>query len=322
MNKAIKITLNTLLFLLIAGFGTYMIYSMISQDDAPQGGVGTDEKGVVSPYKQVGRFDTPSPIRSFYIHHDTIYTALSDRVSLFDLQGKQLSDFEISSHARDMVVEGHTLYLLFPAHIELYSLEGAKRGEWAACSENSDYYSLTVTEEYVFVTDAANKLIWQLNKQGQLIRYIKSPQGFIIPSTSFDIIHIRDTLYCVNSGRHQIESYTLDGAFIASFGVAGAQAGAFAGCCNPSYLAPSAQGHILTSEKGAPRISCYGTDGRFRTILFDSHALGGGSTAFQMQTYGEKMVLANKRTILVYRIDPTLSGGSCMGCEAECPLRR
>ena len=330
MNKTFKIALNIQLLILIAGFGYYMVHSIMSEEKTTPNDVENVESTFTSPYKQTNSFDAASEIICFDIYENRIYVAQNDRVSVFDLAGIHQNDFEIEPNVRDIVVDcrdgacpvSTTIYLLYPTLIDLYSFDGQKKGSWEACSDNSDYCTLTATKDYVFVTDAANKLIWQYDKQGQLVRYIKSPEGFIIPSYSFDIISINDTIYCSNSGRYKIESYTLDGDFITSFGESGVQAGAFTGCCNPVYLEKTSNGNILTSEKGNPRISCYGKDGKFRTILFNSKMLGGGTTACEMHVLGENIYIASRKTILVYSFDPTLSEKSCSGCEEECPLRK
>ena len=293
----------------------------MSEEKMMQSSEENAENAFVSPYKKINSFDAAAEIICFDIYENMMYAALSDRVSVFDLLGKHQRDFKIAPDVRDIVVENN-IYLLYPTRIAVYAFDRQKKGEWEACSNNSDYCAITVSKDYIFVTDVENKNIVQYDKQGQLVRFIKSPDGFIIPSYSFDIININDTIYCSNSGRHTIESYTLDGEFIASFGERGTQAGAFAGCCNPAYLAKSANGHILTSEKGNPRISCYGKDGKFRTILFDNHTLGGGTTAYQMRVSGENIYIASKKTIAVYSFDSTLSEKSCVGCKQECPLRK
>ena len=320
MNKTLKITLNILLFILIAGFGYYMLRSIISDENATQSGNENAENTFVSPYTKTNSFDADSEILSFDIYENAVYAALSDRVSVFDLSGKHQFDVAITANPRDITVDETAIYLLYPTEIHVYSFGGQKTDEWQACSDNSDYCAFTTTKDYVFVTDAANKEIVQYDKQGALVRFIKSPQGFIIPSYAFDIISINDTIYCANSGRHKIESYTLDGKFIASFGKSGAGAGAFAGCCNPVYLAESFGGHILTSEKGNPRISSYARDGKFRTILFDANMLGGGTIAYEMQVSGENIYIASKKTISVYGFDKTRCVFTEKSC-GDCPMR-
>jgi len=319
MNKILKIALNILIFVLIAGFGYYMIHSSMSEKPAVQPDGEKQENTFVSPYKKTNSIDAASDILCFDVCDNAIYVALSGKVSVFDLSGKHQRDFETGGDVRDLLVDGTAIYLLYPAGIDLYAFDGQKTGGWEACSNNSDYCSFTVTKDCVFVADAENKNIVQYSKQGQLMRFIESPEGFIIPSYSFGIININDTVYCSNSGRHKIESYTPDGKFIASFGTTGTQAGAFAGCCNPVYLAKSSGGNILTSEKGNPRISCYGKDGKFRAVLFDSKMLGGGNAAYRMRVSGKNLYIASGKTISVYGIDAvSATEKPCAGCEEEC----
>jgi len=318
MNKPLKMALNILIFALIAGFGYYIIHSMRSNEKNSLPNV---ENTFVSPYKMTHSFDVDSDILSFYIFEHKIYIASVDKISIFDLLGNHQRDFVVKSGIRDITVDHSAIYVLYPTEIILYAFNGQKKHEWQACSDNSDYCALTTTKNFVFVTDAENKNIVQYDKEGRLVRFIRSPNGFIIPSYTFDIININDTIYTANSGRHRIESYTLEGEFITSFGKSGAQAGAFAGCCNPVYLAQTATGNILTSEKGNPRISSYGRDGKFRTILFDAEMLGGGTAAYKMQTFGENIYIANKKTISVYSFDATLSERACVNSCAGCPFR-
>ena len=325
MNKTLKIILNLLIFALIAGFGYYMVRSTMADERALS--ANGAENTFVSPYKEVQRFEMAANIVNFTIYDDKMYVVLADRIAVYDLSGGHQRDFTIRANARDIAIDKATIYLLYPTQIDLYTLDGQSKGGWNACSDNSDYCAFTTARDYVFVTDASNKLIVQYDKQGHLVRFIKSPDGFVIPSYAFDILNINDTIYTSNSGRHKIESYTLDGRFITSFGVSGSGAGAFAGCCNPVYLAKTFGGHILTSEKGNPRISTYTREGKFRTILFDSEMLGGGTDAYRMRVWGEDIYIAGRRAITAYRMDATDgvcrdtrpcastgTGKSCKGC--------
>jgi hypothetical protein len=259
-------------------------------------------------YKKINRIDATSNILCFYIYDQKVFVVLKDKISVSDLLGKYQRDIDIDLNCRNIVVDNTTIYLLYHARIDLYNFNGEKINEWYACSDNSDYCSFAVTEEYIFVTDAENKHIVQYDKEGQLVRFINSPTGFIIPSYSFGIICINDTIYCSNSGRHKIESYTLDGKFIASFGKSGIEAGAFAGCCNPVYLEKSKNGDILTSEKGIPRISSYRRNGKFHTILFDREMLGRGTSAYKMRVWDENIYIASGKTITVYSMKNNFSG--------------
>ena len=280
-------------------------------------------KETISPYKLVSSFSTPDKIEGFELYDDKLLVAASGNISIYDRRGTLLHYFAVDSNPRDIAVDNHLIYLLFPTRIEVYNEEGKRLRGWEACSGQSDYCSFVVASSAVFVTDAANKNICKYTTDGDFVTLIQSPNNFIIPSYTFGITHINGTIYCSNSGRHQIESYTFDGEYIGSFGKAGGATGMFCGCCNPVHLIHTPTGEIITSEKGNPRISCYSADGRFRGLLLDSKALGGGNTAYEIKVHGDQLFVAGKNRIDTFRYDKTLAARTaCAGCGVNCPLRK
>jgi hypothetical protein len=323
MKKGIKITINILIFLLIGGFAWYMIRTVSKGEPPVEQSEVAEKDNFVSPYKLISSFNIKGTISSFDFYNEHIYLSAKDSVFVFDVSGKALNKFSIDSHNRDMAIADDLIYLLYPTKIEVYRLSGEKLKEWEACSDNSDYCDMALSADYVFVTDVENKNICQYTKDGNFIKFIKSPNGFIIPSYSFDIININDTLYCANSGRHLIESYTINGEYITAFGKSGEEAGAFAGCCNPAYLAKTSRGDILTSEKGNPRISCYDKSGKFRTILLNDVMLGGGTSAYEVKSFDDYLLVAGKDKISVFQFDANaVKHSACASCTADCPLRK
>jgi hypothetical protein len=96
-----------------------------------------------------------------------------------------------------------------------------------------------------------------------------------------------------------VETYTFNGNFIGTFGKAGFEAGAFAGCCNPAYISFRPDGTLITSEKGNPRVSGFDRDGKFKEILLNSKMLGGGSKACEVKATDNKLFVAAKNKIRV-----------------------
>ena len=241
---------------------------------------------------------------------------------MYGLSGELQTNFSTPSDLRDISIYDGFIYALYPSRIEVYNRQGDIVREWDACSENSDYCSFTVCQAGVFVTDAANKNICKYHLDGTLARFIQSPKGFIVPSYCFGITYMDGTIYCSNPGRHLVESYTTEGEFIASFGKSGAEAGSFSGCCNPAILTPSNHGELLTSEKGIPRISCYRTDGKFRSVLLDSKALGRGHEAYNVRVMKDKLIVAGGNKVSVFQYDKRLSSQTeCGQCDVDCPLK-
>ena len=283
----------------------------------------SQKEDFTSPYKLVSSFSVPDSIEAFELAGDNIVVAASNNIFIYNRQGSLLNNFAVGSNLRDIATDNENVYLLFPTHIEVYNRNGEWLREWEACSDQSDYCSMTVAPGAVFVTDAANKNICKYTTEGNFVKFIQSPNGFIIPSYTFGITYTNETIYCSNSGRHQIEKYSIDGEYIGSFGEAGGATGRFCGCCNPVHLSYTSTGEIITSEKGNPRISCYGADGKFRSLLLDSKSLGGGNTAYDIKIDDDKLLIAGKNLISTFQYDKILAAKTaCSDCGINCPLRK
>ena len=298
MGKILKITLNIAIFLIVAGFVGYMI-CLVNKEEITYA-ENLQEAPFTGSYIQVSSFDLPQEINRFELHDNKLFITAGESVYIYDTKGNQLAIFPVKQHVRDITVEDEKIYLLYPTFIEVYTANGELSHTWEACSELSDYCSFALAGDFLFVTDAENKNICKYSKEGNFVKFIQSPRGFIIPSYSFDIENWNDTIYCANSGRHLIEAYTLDGNFIAAFGGQGGEPGSFAGCCNPVYISFTSEGKLITSEKGNPRISIFERNGNFKELLLNSRLLGGGNKAYEVRTNGEQLFVVGKNKITVY----------------------
>jgi len=314
-------------FLSIVGTGVWKMFSRpedLFSDSKRLKGLKLlrEDEDFVSPYRRTFGFVTPDEITAFDVEGGSIYVATPNNIYVYGMSGELQTNFSIPSDMRDMTLYQGKVYVLFANRIEVYNRNGDVVQEWSACSENSDYCSMAVCEAGIFVTDASNKNICKYNLDGTLARFINSPKGFVVPSYCFGIMVMGDRMYCSNPGRHQVETYTLEGEYITAFGKSGAAAGSFSGCCNPVYLTPSNNGELLTSEKGIPRISCYSKDGKFRSVLLDSKALGGGHAAYEMRIMKDKLVVAGGNKVSVYQYNKNQSQQTqCGQCTEDCPLK-
>jgi hypothetical protein len=141
---------------------------------------------------------------------------------------------------------------------------GKQIGEWGPYEINSIFVSVAANRHRVAVTDAANKVVFVMRKDGEVIGLIgKVFRKFIIPSFYFDVaLTDADTMFVANTGYHRIEKWTTTGMFISEFGKPGTSPDEFNACCNPAHFA-LIPGGFVTAEKGLNRIKILGTDGGF-----------------------------------------------------------
>lgn len=281
-----------------------------------------EDESFVSPYRRTFGFVAPDEITAFDVDGGSIFVATPNNIYVYGLSGELQTNFPIPSDLRDLTIYEDKVYALFPTRVGVYNRQGDELQSWDACSDNSDYCSLAVCKEGVFVTDASNKNICKYNLDGSLSKFINSPKGFIVPSYCFAITAMDGKIICSNPGRHIIEEYTTDGEFLTSFGKSGAGKGEFSGCCNPAIIAPANGGELLTSEKGIPRVSCYDKDGKFRSILLDSKALGGGHNAYDIRVMKDKLIAVGGDKVSVFQYNKNMSQQTeCGQCDKDCPLK-
>jgi hypothetical protein len=300
MDKKIKIAINFGVLVLIVGFVWYISSSTNANEQKTR--ILVQEDDFETDYVLATSFDLRNEINRFDLYDDKLFVSVAETVYILDIYGNQISNFSVDADVRDIAAKENEVYILYPTYINVYSTSGELQRYWAACSNESDYCSFTVTDDAVFVTDAANKEVHKYTTDGMIEQFIRSPIGFVIPSYSFDVAVFNDTLYVTNSGRHIIEKYTLDGKYISSFGKPGVEKGSFAGCCNPVYISFAPDGSLVTSEKGNPRISNFARSGTFNSVWLNDIMLGGSRAARQAIATDDKLFVAIDNKITVFNI--------------------
>ncbi len=144
--------------------------------------------------------------------------------------------------------------------------------------ERAVIVSLAATDDYLFVSDAGNRVVWRYDrgdfstppiKIGEASEVTGAP-GLVTPSPYLDILIDRDGLLrVVNPGKLRVETYSLDGDFgrNSTWGKSGPTPADFVGCCNPVHLAQLPNGKFVTSEKGSPRVKIYSQAGQFECVV-------------------------------------------------------
>jgi hypothetical protein len=234
---------------------------------------------------------------------DHIYICGENKVEIYDPAGRLDNEFPIEGTAQCIQVAADgKIYLGMQDHLEIFDHRGMLLKKWKSFGDKSIITSIAVTDKYVFIADAGNKVAWVYDLSGHFLKKTgeKDPEkgipGFVIPSPYFDLGMGRNgELWIVNPGRHRLEKYNYDGDLISSWGAASMTMEGFCGCCNPSDFAMLSDGSFVTSEKGIERIKLYWPDGTFRGVV-------AGPDAFIEGTRGLDLAVDSKDHIFV--LDP------------------
>jgi len=193
-------------------------------------------------------------------------------------------------------------YIGMGDHIAVYDNSGHLQSRINLNAGSSLTTSITLSEKYIYVADAGEHIVRQLDRMGNLVQYIgekdttRDIPGFVIPSPYFDVAIDPDKyLWVVNPGRHSLENYTLDGGLRSSWGYYSMELDGFCGCCNPTHIAILPDGSFITSEKGIARIKVYNRIGQLVSVV-------ASAAQFDEGTEGLDIAIDAKQQI--YILDP------------------
>ena len=234
---------------------------------------------------------------------DCLYVSGDGSYSKFSPEGHLQLTVSTGQTARCLAVDANgDVVLGLDDHIEVYTRAGKRKAQWDFLSDDAIITSIALTADHVFAADAGNRIVWKLDKEGQPLGKIgeknksKDIPGFVIPSPYFDVVVDPDGfLWAVNSGRHSLENYTVDGDLRASWGHFSLEVDGFCGCCNPSHMAILEDGSFITSEKGIPRVKQYNRLGDIVSVI-------AGPLQFREGTVGLDLAVDSHQRI--YVLDP------------------
>jgi hypothetical protein len=264
MNKK---TITILSVLIILAFIGYMIIDFVkpagsvNDESIIQQGHKIDDAWKISSEFKVneGALKTVSvtPAGKVYLGGDSF-------VSCYDNSMKLIWKVQAPSPVTSLSNWGDTIFASTSEQILVMNTNGKILSEWGPFEDSCMITSVSSNAKYVAFADAGNKIVYILDKGGEVKTMIgQNDRHFIIPSPYFEVaLDNNNNLYAANTGLHRIETYTIDGVLKSQFGEAGTAPGAFCGCCAPPHFSLIPQGFV-TAEKGINRLKILNKNGEF-----------------------------------------------------------
>ena len=230
-----------------------------------------------------------------------IYIVAEDVFLKFSKDGKLLLHKAIGASPKAIACVNNGEFLVaMRDHIRLFDGEGTLLSRWNSLGEKAVITSVAIGGESVFVADAGNRVVYQCDKLGNVIRKIgekndeKDIPGYVIPSPYFDVAVDGDGfLWAANTGRHSFENYNADGSLRTSWKASSLSIEGFGGCCNPAHFAIMDDHSFVTSEKGLVRIKIYDQHGQFKGVVAPPAAFAREATmAPEIVVDGENRIIA------------------------------
>ena len=206
--------------------------------------------------------------------------ALGDgEVRVFDARGRIARRWKAPENASCLgVATDGRMAVGSPGRVDLYSETGSHVGAFAADTRHrpADVSAVRIAGDSVLVADVAARVIRRYDLRGTekaVIGAQNKTGGFMLPNKSLDFdVDDAGVVHATDTGRHQVTSWTLDGAMVGAFGKFGmARPEDFVGCCNPVNVAAAPDGGIVTAEKVIARVKVFSKDRTLLAVIGPEH---------------------------------------------------
>jgi hypothetical protein len=200
--------------------------------------------------------------------------AVGDRdVKVFDHEGKLLRRWQTEQPGFCVALDGKgAVYTGEIGQVEEFTEAGDRSALWRDGDRLGFVTAIGFHGEYTFIADAKDRCIRRYDGNRQWLNNIgkdNRTKGFLIPNGQLDFrVDDQGIIHAVNPGKHRIERYSMDGTLLGHFGRFGTRKPEdFPGCCNPTNLVLTREGHVVVTEKAPPRVKVYTGDGSLLAVV-------------------------------------------------------
>ncbi|HJN12231.1 MAG TPA: hypothetical protein QF564_26345 [Pirellulaceae bacterium] len=237
----------------------------------------------IPKYKITAQFETRAvrPRGIAVGSNGRVYIASDRQVLAFNAAGEPEGAMKFDRPVRCIATRSTGDVLVGLAHhVDVLDANLHRKQQWASLGNESLITGLATAGEATFIADSTGRLVWHRGTDGTVMARIRrTAAGFSSPLEYFTLAAGGEgKLHVANPLRHRVETYTIDGEFVSSWGQRSRDLAGFSGCCNPVSLAVLSKGQFVTAERGQPRVKVYDSAGRFESLVagpddFESNAI-------------------------------------------------
>jgi hypothetical protein len=263
MNKKLISVLSVLVIVVFIGF---IIFDVSKSSDSEKVGVKTSDSTDIPDAWAIARELKVSDgtLEAVSVSADKIYLGGKSFVSCYDYNLNLVWNVKTSAPVTALSNSGDSIFASTATQILVIDKGGKLLGDWGPFEDSSLITSVTANRKYVAFADAATRVVFILDKGGEVKKMIgQGDKQFVIPSPYFEVVlDGENNLFTANTGRHRVETRNINGDVLSYFGQPGTGPNYFCGCCAPPHFVVLPDGFV-TSEKGINRIKILNKKGEF-----------------------------------------------------------
>ncbi|MCP4617015.1 MAG: hypothetical protein GY844_11330, partial [Bradyrhizobium sp.] len=204
---------------------------------------------------------------------DRLYAVGDAALKVFDAEGTLLRHGRTGRPGYCVTVAGDGRVWVGEAEqIEIVDAAGELVDSWRDPELLGLVTAIGFLPDSVLAADARDRCIRRFDRKGKFLHNIGKDnrmKGFQIPNGVVDFaVDDQNIIHAANPGKHRIERYTPEGELLGYFGrFDGIDPEGFPGCCNPTNLTVTGEGHIIVTEKAGPRAKIFDAAGKLLSVV-------------------------------------------------------
>jgi hypothetical protein len=263
MNKKLISVLSVLVIVVFIGF---IIFDVSKSSSSEKVEVKKSDSTVIPDAWAIAREFNVSEgtLEAVSVSADKIYLGGKSFVSCYDYNLNLAWKVNTPAPVTALSNSGDSIFASTATQILVIDKDGKLLGDWGPFEDSSLITSVTANRKYVAFADAATRVVFILDKGGEVKKMIgQGDKQFVIPSPYFEVVlDGANNLFTANTGKHRVETRNINGDVLSYFGQAGTGPNYFCGCCAPPHFVVLPDGFV-TAEKGINRIKILNKNGEF-----------------------------------------------------------
>lgn len=228
-----------------------------------------------------------------------LYAVGDSTVKVFDRAGKLLKKWRTARPGQCVTVDDDgVVYVGEAGQMEVFDDGGKLITSWRDAERLALVTAIAIYGDDILVADAQDRCIRRYDRKGNWHSDIgrdNNTRGFLIPNGQVDfVVDPAGVIHVANPAKFRIEQYARTGEMLGKFGKFGTRRiEDFQGCCNPTNVTLTKEGHVVVTEKAGPRMKVYSAAGELLAFV--------GNEAFDANC--KNMDVAADAEGLIYVVD-------------------